>query len=187
MLLPALLGLGFFASELGLAASRRASRAPSAGRADGGSIRVLWLTISLAVTLGVLLALYGPVGPRVPYRVGVVTGVLLFAAGSALRWWSIRHLGRFFTVDVAVARDQRVVDDGPYRLVRHPSYSGLLLQFAGLALTLGSVLSLVVVLVPTFLALVYRMRVEERALLAGLGAPYAEYMVRTKRLVPLVF
>ena len=86
-----------------------------------------------------------------------------------------------------MASDHQVVDTGPYRWVRHPSYSGLLLQFAGLALTFGSVPSVAVVLVPTFLALLYRIKVEEAALRTHLGARYEVYMQKTKRLVPLVF
>ena len=94
------------------------------------------------------------------------------------------HLGRFFSVDVAIAQDHQVVDTGPYRVVRHPSYTGLLLQCAGLGLALGTVLSLFLIVVPTFLVLFYRIQVEEKALLTNLGESYAAYIQRTKRLLP---
>ena len=100
------------------------------------------------------------------------------------RWWAIVHLGRFFSVDVAILRDHQVVDTGPYRLVRHPSYTGLLLQCAGLALSLGMAFSVFLIVVPTFLVLFHRIRVEEKVLLANLGESYAAYTRRTKRLLP---
>jgi protein-S-isoprenylcysteine O-methyltransferase len=64
-------------------------------------------------------------------------GLAFLVAGLSLRWWSIIHLGLFFTPDVVITADHRVVDSGPYRLIRHPSYSGVLLIVAGVALCLG--------------------------------------------------
>jgi protein-S-isoprenylcysteine O-methyltransferase len=114
-------------------------------------------------------------------------GAGLFAVGTILRWWSIVHLGRFFSVDVAIASDHKVVETGPYRFVRHPSYTGLLLQCAGLGIVLRTTLSLLVIIVPTFLVLFHRIRVEEKALLANFGKDYEAYTRRTKRLLPGVF
>jgi protein-S-isoprenylcysteine O-methyltransferase Ste14 len=65
-------------------------------------------------------------------------GLALMVAGLALRWWSIRTLGRSFTVDVRIRVGQTVVDSGPYRWVRRPSYTGLLLICIGVGLALGN-------------------------------------------------
>jgi protein-S-isoprenylcysteine O-methyltransferase Ste14 len=73
------------------------------------------------------------------------------------------------------------------RVVRHPSYTGVLLAFVGLALSLGNRAALLVILVPIGAAFVHRMNVEEDALTRALGSRYAEYMKRTKRLVPFVY
>ena len=172
------IGAGFLVSELALARSRRAATTQADGR-DRGSLRLLWLVISAAVTAGIVVDSWGPRLPAATQWVGVA----VFGAGAALRWWAIRHLGRF-TVDVAVAADHRVVSDGPYRYVRHPSYTGLLLEFIGFALVPAAVLTPLVMLPPIFLALWYRIRVEETALRAGLGEEYEAYSRRTKRLVP---
>lgn len=180
-------GLGFLLSELGLAVWRRATAAGGTADRDAGSLRLLWMVISASITAGVLLAVYG-VHPYLPAGFpwpGLGLGV--FAVGTILRWWSIRHLGRFFTVNVALAADHRVVDTGPYRWVRHPSYSGLLLQFAGLGLTLGTLPAVAIILVPITLALLHRIRVEETALRAHLPGSYAAYADRTKKIVPLVY
>ncbi len=181
-----ILDAGLLLSELALVWRRRASRAPST-RLDRGSHLLLWAVIVGSIMASHLAALsnVGPRwGPGLPWR---CFGAGLFVAGAALRWWSIVLLGRFFSVDVAIAHDHRVVDTGPYHLVRHPSYTGLLLQCAGLGVVLGTALSLFVIIVPTFLVLSYRIRVEERALLANFGDVYASYTRRTKRLIPGVF
>ena len=85
---------------------------------------------------------------------------------------------------VTVPSDQHVVDRGPYRWVRHPSYSGLLLTLVGLGAALGNWLSLIALAVLPTAGLVVRIRVEEAALLAALGAPYREYARHRRRLVP---
>lgn len=116
-----------------------------------------------------------------------VVGLILMAAGIGIRQWAIFVLGRFFTADVRVHTQQTVIDSGPYRWVRHPSYSGMIVFFVGLGLALSNWLSLVVLaLVPTG-GLIVRIRSEERALLAGLGEPYRRYAAAHPRLCPGVW
>ena len=123
-----------------------------------------------------------PSGPAVK-----VAAVVLFAAGLILRWWAIITLGRFFTVDVTTEKDHELVERGPFQWVRHPSYTGVLLAFIGWALTLRNWATMAVVLVPIFVAFWRRMNVEEEALRGALGERYADYMKRTKRLVPFIY
>jgi protein-S-isoprenylcysteine O-methyltransferase Ste14 len=105
-------------------------------------------------------------------------------AGIALRQWAILLLGRFFTVDVRVHPDQPVIDRGPYRRLRHPAYTGLLVTLLGIGLALGNWAALpLVVLLPTA-GLVVRIRAEERALLDGLGEPYRRFAATRARLIP---
>jgi len=116
-----------------------------------------------------------------------VVGLALMLAGIVLRHWAVLTLGRFFTVDVRVQPGQTVVESGPYRWVRHPSYTGLILFFAGLGLALSDWASLaVVVLVPTA-GLIVRIRSEEQALMDGLGEPYEAFAARRRRLIPGVW
>jgi protein-S-isoprenylcysteine O-methyltransferase len=122
-----------------------------------------------------------------PVPAFTLAGTVIFAAGLAIRWYAIVHLGRFFTVNVAIAADHRLIDTGPYRFVRHPSYTGALMAFFGLALCLANWLSLLVAVLPIFLVFLWRMHVEEDALLHAFGDRYRDYMKRTKRLVPPVY
>ena len=79
-----------------------------------------------------------PHPPRV-FGVAVVTGTVLVAGGLALRLWAIRTLGRWFTSTVMVQDGQTVVESGPYRVLRHPSYTGALLTALGVTIALASV------------------------------------------------
>ena len=179
-----LLTLLFFASELTLALSRRARRADGATRADRGSGPLLWIVITLAITAAYSLS--GDRPGRLPFPPSWIRGLALalFLGGAALRWWAVITLGRFFTVDVATHDNHALVDTGPFRFVRHPSYTGLLLEFLGLGVSLGNGASLLALMVPIVLALSYRMKVEEAVLRPTLGTAYNAYCARTKRLIP---
>jgi protein-S-isoprenylcysteine O-methyltransferase Ste14 len=117
----------------------------------------------------------------------VTLGVVVFALGLALRAWAVRELGRFFKFTVVVQADHQVVDTGPYRLIRHPSYTGLLMIELGLGIALGTWLSIPACLLPPLIAFSIRLLTEERVLARELGEPYREYMTRTDRLIPGVW
>ena len=114
-------------------------------------------------------------------------GILLMLIGIALRWYAIWSLGRAFTQDVATRADQALVQTGPYGTVRHPAYSATLLSMLGMGLTLANIGSLVMIMLGGLLGLLYRIRVEERALLLVFGAAYRDYMQHTRRLIPFVW
>jgi protein-S-isoprenylcysteine O-methyltransferase Ste14 len=113
-------------------------------------------------------------------------GIMSLVAGGLLRRHCFRMLGDSFTYDVRVRAEKAVVERGAYRYVRHPSYAAGMLLFGGVGLALTNWLSLAVALLLPSLAYVYRISVEERALVDTLGPAYALYMRRTKRLVPFV-
>jgi protein-S-isoprenylcysteine O-methyltransferase len=180
------LGLLYVFSELGLALKKRA-KAGEAAIADRGSLTLLWIVIVASVTLAFKVAYALPAAGMGAVPTLRFLGIALFAAGLSIRWYAIVHLGRFFTVNVAIAAGHRLIDTGPYRFVRHPSYTGALMAFLGLALCLANWASLAVVLIPVLLVFLRRMHVEEDALLQALGNQYRDYMQRTKRLIPAVY
>ncbi len=180
------LGLVYLFSEVLLTATRR-SRSRTGTKQDRSTLGVIWLVIMASVTAGVYVAMHWPAAALPHGQVFASVGVFLFVAGLLLRWWAIITLGRFFTVDVTIEKDHELVERGPFRLVRHPSYTGVLLAFVGFALTLRNWAALLVILVPIFAAFIRRMNVEEEALSRALGSRYADYMRRTKRLLPFVY
>jgi protein-S-isoprenylcysteine O-methyltransferase len=114
-------------------------------------------------------------------------GICLMLLGIALRWYSVAVLGRYFTFDVAIQSGQVLVEAGPYRYIRHPSYSGALLTLLGFGLALGNWAGLAGTLSCMGFAYAYRIPVEEAALSSALGEAYKQYMRRTWRLVPFLF
>jgi protein-S-isoprenylcysteine O-methyltransferase Ste14 len=166
----------------------RSDRNPHGTRLDRRSLQVVKATIVIGAGGAVLLAAKAPgwaiAGSGWPL---LVAGLVLMCVGIAIRQWAFAVLGRFFTIDVRVQTGQTVVEGGPYRWVRHPSYTGLIVTFLGLGLALGNWGSLALAAVVPTAGLVYRIRFEERALLAGLGEPYRRYAEGRPRLVPGVW
>lgn len=111
-------------------------------------------------------------------------GIVTILAGAALRLWAILTLGRWFTYDVRVTEGQPVVQAGPYRWIRHPSYTGIVLVLLGIGLTLGNWLSLLFLVSLPTVGLILRIRVEEAALFTTLGAPYEQYAATKPHLIP---
>jgi protein-S-isoprenylcysteine O-methyltransferase Ste14 len=162
----------------------RSARNRRGSNADRGSI----VAVVIAVVTGLLVAVRSAdavTAAMIPGRwIPFVMGLVMMWAGIALRQWAVWTLGRFFTVVVRVADDQSVIDRGPYRWVRHPSYTGLLVTLVGLGAALGNWLSVLALAVLPSIGLVIRIRVEEQALVAALGEPYREYAERHRRLLP---
>lgn len=149
------------------------------------------LIVALAAYLGIAAAL---VVARVPglrayaddwWTLGLAVAIVL--AGIALRAWAIVSLGRYFRREVTIEPGQRIVRRGPYRVLRHPSYAGLFLIFAGFGLAFGSWVSAAVALLIVFAGLLPRIRVEERALAQAFGADYTDYANSTARVLPHVW
>ena len=175
---------GWAVLELGLRVRERLQ-----GR--GGTARDRATRVLIGVALGAAIALAVVTASRAteprlagPYR---AAGVIVMWLGLALRAWAVAALGRAFRTTVDVDAGQAVVSTGPYRCVRHPSYSGLLLIVAGCGLASGSWLVVAVCVVLPLLALVRRIHVEEAEMVSVLGDRYRAYQAGTKRLIPGVW
>lgn len=180
------LGLIYLVSEILLTLTRR-SRSETGTKQDRSTLGMIWLVITASITAGVFVAQNLQAAALPDGRMLAIFAVVLFVAGLILRWWAIITLGRFFTVDVTIETDHELVERGPFRVVRHPSYTGVLLAFLGLALSLRNWAALLVILLPIGAAFIHRINVEEDALSRALGSRYSQYMKRTKRLVPFVY
>src|SRR5947208_10085555 len=139
------LGLIYFVSEILLNLTRR-SRSKTGTKQDRSTLGIIWLVIAISVVAGVFVALNLRAAALPNGRMFASAGLVLFVAGLILRWCAIITLGRFFTVDVAIEKDHKLVERGPFRVVRHPSYTGVLLAFLGFAGSLVNGAALLVIL-----------------------------------------
>lgn len=159
--------------------------AKDAASKDSGSLRVLlggmWVALLLAFFLAFVRAWSFPQRAQLPL---FVAGLLLIVLGSLLRRYCFRTLGEFFTGDVRARQDQPVICTGPYRWVRHPSYTAGMMMFIGIGLALGSWISFLLLTIATIATYGYRVAIEERMLLQTLGEPYASYMKGRRRFIP---
>lgn len=154
---------------------------------DRGSRTLLWFVIGIGIAAGTASQSVSAASIRIPEPWLLGISLLLIVGGFVIRWTAILTLGRFFSTSVAIHDDHRLIRTGLFRLVRHPSYSGLLLLFLGMGLSFGNWLSFAVIVVPFLAALLYRIRVEESSLVGVLGQDYVDYCKTTKRLLPGIF
>lgn len=113
-------------------------------------------------------------------------GIIVMILGIIFRQWSIAVLGRFFSGTVGTQEGQKVVEKGPYKYIRHPSYTGALLILIGIGLALQSWGAVITLVLLFSIAYGYRIHIEEKVLISELGNPYIEYKKRTKRLIPYI-
>lgn len=139
---------------------------------------LVWM-ISISLAFGTIGTLHAPALQ--------IAGLLVMCIGIIVRSTAIAQLGRFHTPNVAVLADHQVKATGLYRYVRHPSYLGALIAFAGCGLALGNWLSLLVIAVVMPAIYLYRIREEEAALTDALGDAYRAYCRHTRRLVPRLY
>jgi protein-S-isoprenylcysteine O-methyltransferase Ste14 len=168
--------------------SKRKAPKISSKSGDRGSLLVVMLLLWIGIAADFALSFQLPQAAIRSGRVPVFfVGIGMMFAGMALRLYSISLLGRYFTFEVAVHTDQPVIEIGPYRYIRHPSYAGALITITGLGLSLGNWAGLIALLGCMVVAYGYRIPIEESALVAALGEPYRKYIRRTRRLIPFVY
>lgn len=122
-----------------------------------------------------------------PYAPVTYAGIVLFAAGITLRYWGILELGKQFTRDVQVRAEDRIVSSGPFRILRHPLYTGLLLIVLGFSLYMNSIAGFLIVWVVFLPFLLRRIRLEEEMLKQGFGKEYESWMKTRYRLLPYIY
>jgi protein-S-isoprenylcysteine O-methyltransferase Ste14 len=174
------------ASEVVISIATRTRRGGGEVR-DRGTQVLLWIVIIGSITAAGLTthAVAAPIFGRAHSLRSA--GLLLLAAGLAIRWAAILNLGSAFSANVAIREAQRVRTTGLYRYVRHPSYLGLVLILLAIGIYSRNWISLAISVVPPTLALLYRIHVEEAALRAAFGEEYVAYSRKTKRLLPGIY
>jgi protein-S-isoprenylcysteine O-methyltransferase Ste14 len=174
----------FTLSEAVLLISRRAKKGGAKNSGDKRSLLLLWITIPTCLTLGAIAAGYHI------WQFGfstAIAGVVVAVIGFVIRWTAIVQLGKMFTVDVSISTTHTLKTGGLYKIVRHPSYLGLILIIIAIALCLNNALSLLIIVIPIFLAINYRIQVEEKALISEFGDQYLQYKSRIAGIIPGIY
>jgi protein-S-isoprenylcysteine O-methyltransferase Ste14 len=175
----------WFLSEILLTALLR-SKSPDSKGWDRNSLRLVWGTIILSISMGVIMTIFTKLSIS---RSDIIKylGLFFIVSGVFIRVIAIRTLGIFFTVNLAIHNDHHLIKKGLYKFIRHPSYAGSLLSFIGLGVSFNNWLSLIVIVIPVLLSFIYRINIEEKLLLQQFGLEYSEYMKSTKRLIPFIY
>jgi protein-S-isoprenylcysteine O-methyltransferase Ste14 len=182
----AMLYSAWVASEVLLQVVTRTSRGSGEVK-DRGSLLLLLPVIFTSIWTSIW---YGDAHGRTmlgrAHWVGTAALVLL-VVGLAIRWTAIITQGRSFSTNVAIHAMQTVHKTGLFRWVPHPSYTGMLLIFTAIGLGQRNWVSLAIMVVFPTAALLYRIRVEERALTEAFGQEYLQYSQKTRRLIPGIY
>jgi protein-S-isoprenylcysteine O-methyltransferase Ste14 len=186
--LPSIIGFIIFVLELILHWTKR-SKTQTATRVDRSTLAFIWGIVLTSILAGIPFGWYS-IPPELAFRLNHVEIVLCFVllfTGLLLRCWAVYTLGTFFTVNVAVHHEHRLISAGPYALLRHPSYTGLLLELLALGISYQHVVSLGIVVIPTVIMLLVRIQMEERVLAQHLGQQYSTYQNQTYALIPYLY
>jgi protein-S-isoprenylcysteine O-methyltransferase Ste14 len=173
-----------FAPEFGIV--RRAQKSQT--KTDSRSLQVIAFGQGLAFFASFSFAWIPSLQFAAEFRTAAFyIGAAMMVAGSLLRRHCWRMLGSSFTGDVRARADQLVVDRGAYRVLRHPAYTAGIILNTGVGFALGSWAAALLMAAASFAVYVYRIAVEERALVAAIGEPYREFMATRKRLIPFIY
>lgn len=150
----------------------------------------------LLITLGAILCYAIPLcdfAYRSPTRsihilqASTILGIILIYGGFAFRYYSIHVLGKFFSSKVEIKEGHELIQNGPYKMIRHPSYTGAWMSMVGVSLLFQSKIGLVFSIFIYFLIYIYRIECEEKALLGTFGEKYLTYQEKTWRMFPYLY
>ena len=121
------------------------------------------------------------------FNLATIAGIIMIITGILFRAWSVKTLGKYFTPTVQIKEEHILVNTGPYKIVRHPSYFAAFLSITGTAVLLESITGIVVSILAMSFAYYIRIGIEEQKLIEYFGNRYKEYMLQTKKIIPFVF
>ena len=153
---------------------------------DKGTLALIWVVIILSIFSGIFISNNWRITIS-NSDILIYIGLAIILTGMVIRFYAIWTLGRLFTVNVTIREEHTIKKDGLYRIVRHPSYSGSLLSFAGFGISLNNWISLFTIVIPVAVAFIYRIKIEEKLLMTQFGEDYLDYKKNTYYLIPWIY
>jgi protein-S-isoprenylcysteine O-methyltransferase Ste14 len=154
---------------------------------DKGSLKLLNIIIYTSVALAVSCGFLGIGIIHTVISIIPKIGLCVILIGLIIRWTAILTLRKYFTVNVVIQSDHRIIKNGLYRLIRHPSYTGAIISFCGLGLAFYNWLSIIIIVIPVTIAFLRRIHVEEQALFSAFGKEYLDYRESSWALFPFLY
>ncbi len=157
-------------------------------KTDKLSVLMIMIGSAICINVSVLEWSYWQINNHVfRFDKWTISGIFLISGGILFRLWAIRTLGKFFTSEVKVQDDQKIIQTGPYGLIRHPSYLGAYMAMIGCPIFLHTTIGLIVTASLMLIASLYRINVEEQTLVDEFGPVYRQYQEKTRRLIPFIY
>ncbi len=153
--------------------------------ATDGTLLIFRIAIPVAIFSSLTIYFIG--WGTYPISTLIYPGALLVVIGLIIRWYAIFSLGKAFQVNVTIVKDQQLMKTGIYSLVRHPSYTGLLLYYFGLGMIMHNYICLAILIVLPVFAVAMRIQKEEQFLSDHFGDEYRDYCRNSKRLFPYIY
>lgn len=179
-----LFAIGFFASIL--QPDYRIVDDNSKIRDKGTETQIIW-SVFITQLFIVLEAAYLRFPGSVTWDIFTGTSLLVMILGLAIRTWAIYTLGNYFTMHLSIQKEHKIIRQGPYKYVRHPSYVGAFFTFLGTAVFMHAWFSLILAAIVLPVVWLRRIHYEEKLLLDELGEEYKSYCKSVKRAIPYIW
>lgn len=153
---------------------------------DKGSLWLLYGLITLGYALSFAIGAT-KIGRMYPWNTFFAIGMALFVIGFIIRIHSIRTLKQYFSYSVAKIENQKIIETGLYKFIRHPGYLGQIIIFLGISLSVSNWFSILLMMIPISIGYLYRIKIEEKFMSEQLGADYTVYQEHTKKIIPLLY
>lgn len=150
------------------------------------SLLIFRLLIPFSLLMSLLLY-FLQIGDFVLATMFLYFGYFLIVFGLFFRWYAVKSLGKYFRVKVSLVKGQKLITDGIYKKIRHPSYTGLLLYYFGLGLIMHNYYSLLLLVCIPFFVVLHRINLEEKFLIESFGEVYKSYQKNSYGLCPFLY
>ncbi|WP_051412035.1 methyltransferase family protein [Halonatronum saccharophilum] len=144
--------------------------------------RIAWIIAIICIAIGTYVGIQLNIGSKLINNIGLVMIVI----GFIIRWLSIITLGDYFTVNLRIDEEHKIIKTGFYKYTRHPSYLGAFIAVLGIALFYFNWVSFMLITIPYLSVLLPRIKDEEKMLVEYFGDEYIEYQRATKILIPFI-
>jgi protein-S-isoprenylcysteine O-methyltransferase Ste14 len=165
---------------------KRNKNSSETNQRDGNTLLLFRLVVPATIITSVVAYLLGIAKTEHSLFVNVI-GYVMVIVGFTIRWVAVISLGKLFTVSVTILNDHKLRTNGIYSIVRHPSYTGLIIYYTGLGIMFNNFISLALLVLLPLAVIVHRINLEEKVLYDQFKQQYSNYQAKTWKLIPFLY